>query len=78
MISINFNLTAFENSLESAANDANVTVINPSKSSSGRRMAIPESTTDFKDWLEGIKMVARLQDGMTDEFRRKVRILRSK
>lgn len=55
-----------------------MTVINPSKSSSGRRMAIPESTTDFKDWLEGIKMVARLQDGMTDEFRRKVRILRNK
>lgn len=39
---------------------------------SGSRMAIPESTSDFKDWLEGIKMVARLPGGMPVEFRRKV------
>jgi hypothetical protein len=36
------------------------------------RMTIPESTSDFKDWLEGIKMVARLPGGMPVEFRRKV------
>lgn len=40
--------------------------------SSGNRMSIPESTSDFKDWLEGIKMVARLPGGMPIEFRRKV------
>lgn len=40
---------------------------------SGSRMTIPESTSDFKDWLEGIKMVARLPGGMPIEFRRKVR-----
>jgi len=34
--------------------------------SSGTRMTIPESTSDFKDWLEGIKMVARLPGGMPD------------
>lgn len=41
--------------------------------SSGSRVTIPESTSDFKDWLEGIKMVARLPGGMPVEFRRKVR-----
>lgn len=41
-------------------------------SSTESRMAIPESAADFKDWLEGIKMVARLPGGMPVEFRRKV------
>lgn len=40
--------------------------------SSGSRVTIPESQSDFKDWLEGIKMVARLPEGMPVEFRRKV------
>lgn len=40
--------------------------------SGGSRVTIPESTSDFKDWLEGIKMVARLPGGMPVEFRRKV------
>ncbi|XP_070509849.1 serine-rich adhesin for platelets [Chironomus tepperi] len=39
---------------------------------SGSRMTIPESSSDFKDWLEGIKMVARLPGGMPVEFRRKL------
>jgi hypothetical protein len=42
-------------------------------SSSGSRIiAIPESASDFKDWLEGIKMVACLENGFPVEFRRKV------
>ena len=35
-------------------------------------MTIPDSTSDFKDWLEGIKVIVKLP-GMPIEFRRKVK-----
>jgi hypothetical protein len=36
------------------------------------RMSIPESTSDFNQWLQSMLAVARLPGGMPIEFRRKV------
>lgn len=37
-----------------------------------KRMGIPDTHADFKQWLHAMKMVARLPGGMPAEFRRKV------
>lgn len=40
-----------------------------------KRMGIPDTHADFKQWMHTMKMVARLPGGMPAEFRRKVYIL---
>jgi hypothetical protein len=35
-------------------------------------MNIPDNANDFNQWLNAMKMVARLPGGMPPEFRRKV------
>jgi hypothetical protein len=50
--------------------------LSPSTSQSDSKtikiMNIPESASDFNQWLHAMKMVARLPGGMPPEFRRKV------
>lgn len=36
------------------------------------RMSIPESASDFNQWLQSMLAVARLPGGLPTEFRRKV------
>ena len=47
--------------------------ITTSNSSTGSsRMTIPESASDFNQWLQSMLAVARLPGGLPLEFRRKV------
>ena len=41
-------------------------------SATGTRMTIPESDSDFNQWLQSMLSVARLPEGLPIEFRRKV------
>lgn len=50
-------------------NDMKLDITTPTGNS---RMTIPESSSDFRQWLQSMLAVARLPGGLPTEFRRKV------